>query len=259
MSSLHELRMISLNETNKNKKPKYEDQRKSALILGFAIIAAPFIAAASLLITPLFLIYAGFANKMTSDSETVYECGDAEFDEFINQINEVSDSLIKMQSSSKYSKLVYNHAKNEGFGSIEKNKYVKHDPRNLFRQGKRVYPCRSVMYYSSDSVELYKELLESRPNKDVEWWKDDENDRYIRDAEEDIANDMYSHLKKLGFGSDSKSPHISEKYPMVEVYVNSNGNGSWVYVRPNTNRRDIIKRKEEQHSKLSELRKISQR
>lgn len=258
MSNLSELRTIALSESTKNTE-EITPLQKGALIAG-SLLAAPFIAAASLIIVPVFLAYCGFAQKVLSNkSDSIYECEEAEFDEIINQINEVSDSLISMQRSSKYNGLIYKHHKNEGFGTVVNNKFNKHDPKALFNQGKKVFPYRCVMYFASDCIDQYKELIDKRPNKDVAIYHSDENDLYIQKAQEDTFDEMFKHLSKLGFTEGSKFSPSSDKYPAIEVHCNYNADGSWVVIRPKTGRRDIMKTKEEKQSKLTELRKLGRR
>lgn len=260
MATLAELRDIAnngpLDEASKSKNAKISPL-KTGLVIGASVLAAPFVLAIGLISTPIFLLYSGILEKAILTSDQLYECDETEMKEICKQINDVSDSLIKLQRSSKNQNTVYKHHKNESFGAVVNNKFTKNDPISLFNSGKKVFPYRCVMYFATDCVENYTELNEKAPVKNDIY--NDDNQEYYYDAQASCRDDMYDHLAKLGFVDKSKQiASHSEKYPKVEVWWKDTADGQWVIVRANTNRRNIVKIKESK-SPLSDLRKLSKK
>ena len=248
--------LSELRELNESAK---KSSKKDAAIIGLAIGASvPLAIVGWMVIVPAALIIAGLGAVLTPKSDRVYEADEDEVKETCKEINEVADKLINKQKSSRYNKLVYSHHKYSKFGTYKGNKFVEQDPVAVFNSGKEIYPTRTVLYFSVDTMEAYKELVEKAPRPGKEYLSDDKNIDYYNDIQWKTQDEMYSDLIELGFcdPSTKRVSSKSDKYSHVDIWWKDTADGNWVVVRPNTGFKNFIKKKDSSVSALSKLRDL---
>jgi len=218
-----------LSEAAKEKTPKEMSIPVKALLIVSCTLAAPFMMVAGLICVIGFGIN-GAIHSAISKEKAYDEITKDEFIETISEIEDIQKQLIQMQKRSKYYNLVYRYHKVDGFIDVDATKHTNINIRDQFMKGKSIVPLLSIVYYCTDGIAEYKNLLKSFPNQDIPF-NEGENENYLSDIENNIAQEMDRHLSTIGYTEQEKANgKFHEKYPHCNLSVKSSGDGMWIWI-----------------------------
>jgi len=232
--NLYYLRHFSeLNETAKGKKAKELPLPVTALLLVTGtLLASPFILVGGLIYVSVSDVIAK-VNDMFGKDKSYDEIDDKEFIETVREVEELQHKFAQLQKSSKYQNLIYRYHKIDTFIDPNSDRNVNINIQDWFKRGKVVMPALVVIYYCHDGVAEYKNFLKTFPNQDIPYYEK-ENEDYLDKCVDDIRDEAYEHIDKVGgivTGKYSHSYHI-DKYPHCVVFCNDDsGNGTWITIK----------------------------
>lgn len=166
-------------------------------------------------------------DKKATEADTLEVSAD-EFKLLLTNMEAIQNTLLKKQQSSKYSGIYKHHKYKPNFFDGATGKSLERSQvESQFKSGKEVYPSLMVAYYFTDMFDKdgYTEFYKNRPMKDRELYED-ANEKYYRDAEQDIIDELEKHVDALDL----------DKYENVEINVKVTGDMGVIYIYPKTNK-----------------------
>lgn len=222
----------ALNEAASRKQPKMHRPKqkelsgpvKALITVGTSLAAIPVAIIGTAIVVPMFLLLgaaSSISNLVVPAKSKATAVDQKTFDATIKELTELQKKLEQAQRSCKYYSTVYKYHKPRGFEDLKGNSV---NVKSAFSSGKVVYPTLSIIWYMSDTIDSYKEFLKTFPDQNIPYY-DGKNEDYLEDCEQEIFEEMFQALRKVGYDSESGK---CTGYPHVKIDYNANGNGYWV-------------------------------